>query len=43
MLQKTIIAAILLAGGYLIYRQYQKRNQVVVKSGSMEYIIEKQQ
>lgn len=39
--KKYILFAVLAVGGYLLYRSYKKKNQVVVKSGSMEYIIEK--
>jgi len=38
--KKLALVAVLAVGGYFIYRQYRKRNQKVVKSGSMEYIIE---
>jgi predicted negative regulator of RcsB-dependent stress response len=39
--RKYVLIAVLAVGGYLLYRQYQKRNKKIVRSGSMEYIIEK--
>lgn len=43
MIKNTAFIAALVIGGYLIYRAYKKKNEVIVRSGSMEYIIEKQQ
>lgn len=41
MAKKALYLGILIVGGYVLYRYYKKRNEVVVRSGSIEYVYEK--